>query len=338
MKALRLLGWWFLALMSLSVLTPIAVWAGTSWPVEGYVAVNGVHLQYLDWGGTGPTVILIHGLGDNPHVFDDFAPAFTDHFHVIAYARRGSGNSDVTGPYDIVTLTEDLRELMDALGVAKADLVGYSAAGEEVTEMAAEHPERVGHVVYFDGGYDWADPDFKAAVKALPVGFFDPPPSAMVSMDAFRSYLKSTMYPGLDDMSRIEANLRAKVVIQSDGRLIYRAPRALVDALYSAVWTNKRLDYSQVHCPALALYAEHLYDLQIADAQRRKALVAYEQRYWKPYQAKSVEKLRGELADVRIVRVPGAHSSFFMTDRQQVISSMRRFLDESGPVQPKMSR
>jgi len=147
--------------------------------VEGFVQVNGVQLQYLDWGGDGPAIILIHGIVDNPHVFDDFATAFASKFHVIAYARRGSGNSEVKGPYDIDTLTADLRALMDALKIQRATLVGYSAGGDEVTNFAAEYSERVDRIVYLDAAYDFADPDFRSALAALPSGFFDRPMNAM---------------------------------------------------------------------------------------------------------------------------------------------------------------
>jgi hypothetical protein len=98
-------------------------WSDPSPHKVGFVTVNRVRLNYLDWGGSGPALILIHGMGANPHWFDDLAPAFTDRFHVIAYARRGHGESESKSPYDTATLTEDLRGLMDALGIAKANLV-----------------------------------------------------------------------------------------------------------------------------------------------------------------------------------------------------------------------
>ena len=187
-------------------------------------------------------------------------------------------------------------------------------------------PQRVGRLVYFDGAYDWADPDFVTAVKALPSGFFDPPSSAMASLDAFRSYEKVMLYPGLDDIGRIDSNLRAKVVIQSDGSLKYRMSKEVVNEFYSALWTNKRSDYLRVRSPALAIYATHLYDLHTNDMQRRENLAGYERKYWIPYQMKSIEQVRRELANVEIVRVPGTHSSFFMTDHQQVVDLIRRFL------------
>src|ERR1700730_16949736 len=68
-----------------------ASWSDTSPHKSGFVTANGVRLNYLDWGGSGPALILVHGLGDNPHHFDDLALAFTDRFRVVAYARRGHG-------------------------------------------------------------------------------------------------------------------------------------------------------------------------------------------------------------------------------------------------------
>src|SRR4051812_18944571 len=47
-----------------------------------------VHLEVLDWGGTGETLVLLTGMGDNAHVYDQFAHQFTDRFHVIGITRR----------------------------------------------------------------------------------------------------------------------------------------------------------------------------------------------------------------------------------------------------------
>src|SRR6185436_18715655 len=138
---MRAVGQWMFALLiAISLCAPTAR-AEVRAPIEGFVETNGVRLQYLDWGGTGPALILIHGLGDDPHAYMDLAPAFADRFHVIAYASRGSGSSDAHGPYDTATLTEDLRGLMDALGIVRADLAGSSAGGNEVTAMAARYPQ-----------------------------------------------------------------------------------------------------------------------------------------------------------------------------------------------------
>jgi pimeloyl-ACP methyl ester carboxylesterase len=303
---------------------PQQVSAGASMPLEGLAQVNGVRLQYLDWGGKGPALILAHGLADNPHCFDDLAPALTDQFHVFAYARRGSGGSQVKGPYDNATLAEDLRGLMDALRIETAHLAGHSAGGNDITAMAARYPRRVGRIVYLDSGYDFADPDSVAAFKVRPV--FTRPASASVSMDAYRAYEVATAYPKLDDIGRIEMYLRQKVVIQRDGSVQDRTPKEVRDELYTALFSATR-DYSSVHSPVLTIYPEHWYPPEVEDPQRRRAALAYD-AIWAPFREKSIARMRREMASVRVAHVPGAHSNFMLMSRQTVVDAMRQFLIE----------
>src|SRR3954453_20447947 len=51
--------------------------------------------EVLDWGGHGRALVFVAGLGDTPHVYDDFAPALTDSFPVFGFTRRGFGHSTV---------------------------------------------------------------------------------------------------------------------------------------------------------------------------------------------------------------------------------------------------
>ena len=112
-------------------------WSDTAAHNSGFVTANGIRLHYLDWGGLGPALILIHGGLDNAHVFDDLAPALTSHFRVIAYDLRGHGHSDAKGPFDTATRAEDLCGLMDRLGITKAHLAGWSLGGNDITPWPA---------------------------------------------------------------------------------------------------------------------------------------------------------------------------------------------------------
>jgi pimeloyl-ACP methyl ester carboxylesterase len=313
--------------LSAAPVTPTPTnWVDISPHQEGFVAANGIKLEYLDWGGTGEALILLHGSGDNPHVFDDLAPAFTDRFHVIAYARRGHGRSEARPPYDTATLTEDLRGLMDALGISKASLVGWSLGGNEITAMAALHPDRVAGLVYLDAAYDWADPDYKAAFQAIPRTLFDTPAAAMKSLSAYIAYEKAIDYSQLDDIRRVEAYLDESVVVRPDGSVQPRIPEDVIATLTASLWTNPPRDYRRVRSPALAIFATSMADLHSADAQRREQGRAWEQKYMAPFRVKSIARIQRELANVQILQVPGAHDSFFLTSRAQVVEAMRRFL------------
>ena len=127
-----------------------------------FVKVNGIRLHYLDWGGEGEVLLFLAGMGCNAHIFDHLAQRFADRFHVIALTRRGHGESDhpETG-YDIDTLTEDVRQFMDALGINQAILAGHSMASVELSHFAALHPEQVLKLVFLDAAYDRSSASFK---------------------------------------------------------------------------------------------------------------------------------------------------------------------------------
>jgi len=75
-----------------------------------------VTLEVLDWGGTGEPVVFLAGLGNSAHVFDDFAPQFTDHFHVLAITRRGYGaSSQPASGYGSARLAADMKAVLDTL-------------------------------------------------------------------------------------------------------------------------------------------------------------------------------------------------------------------------------
>jgi pimeloyl-ACP methyl ester carboxylesterase len=143
----------------------------TSPHMSDFVTVNdGTRLHYLDWGGDGPVLLFLAGWGCTAHIYDHFAPRFVDQFHVLALTRRGHGQSDYpeTG-YDIDTLTEDMRQFMDALKIDRAIVAGHSLAGIELSHFAALHPERVLKVVFLDAAYDRASPAFKATQAKNPL-------------------------------------------------------------------------------------------------------------------------------------------------------------------------
>jgi non-heme chloroperoxidase len=67
-----------------------APWHDPSPHTVQFVTVDkDVKLEVLDWGGTGRPIVLLAGLGDTAHVFDDFAPKLTTGYHVYGITRRG---------------------------------------------------------------------------------------------------------------------------------------------------------------------------------------------------------------------------------------------------------
>lgn len=305
-----------------------AVWRDSAPHASGIVTVNGVRLNYLDWGGSGPALILVHGLGDSPHIFDDLAPAFADRYRVVAYARRGHGRSEERGPYDGPTLAEDLRQLMDSLGIARAVLVGWSMGGNEITRLATTEPGRVERLVYLDAGYDWSE--FGPLLEAFPVAF-DPDSATLSSFDRFRTWHLRSWFPDLTgaDTMRVEAHLRQLVRDRAGGGGLERVPGAetVAEIMATSLLADRR-DYVRVRAPALAIYSETFLSTASGDSAR---IAAWERGWMVPFRIASRARVRRELSQVEIVDVPGTHADFVFRSREQVVAAMRRFLDGVGP-------
>jgi pimeloyl-ACP methyl ester carboxylesterase len=145
--------------------------------VELVTVADGVQLETLDFGGTGRPIVLLAGLGNTAHVFDDFAPKLTTLGHVYAITRRGYGvSSRPESGYDVARLGEDVLAVIDALRLDKPALIGHSLAGQELSYLAVQHRDRVSALIYLDAAYRYAydvPGDFEKDFPTLP----SPPPT-----------------------------------------------------------------------------------------------------------------------------------------------------------------
>ena len=132
---------------------------------DGFVSVNGIRLHYVDWGGAGPSLLFLTGLGDSAHSFDRLAVGFTDRFHVLGLTRRGQGESDKPpSGYDPRSLAEDIRAFLDVMKIQRVTLAGFSVAGSEETLFAGTYPARVDKLVYLDSAED-----YKSGTNSRPI-------------------------------------------------------------------------------------------------------------------------------------------------------------------------
>jgi pimeloyl-ACP methyl ester carboxylesterase len=130
---------------------PAACVDSTPHEVRMVEVAPGVELEVLDWGGSGKPMVLLTGLGDNAHVYDQFADQFTDHFRVIGITRRGfPPSSQPRDGYDVPTRAADVIAVLDALGIGSAVFVGHSLAGSELSELGLAYGARVDKLVYLD--------------------------------------------------------------------------------------------------------------------------------------------------------------------------------------------
>lgn len=136
----------------------------TSWLPKSKIRLihvaPGVSLEVVDWGGNGPPLIFLAGLGNTAHIFDNFAPKFVPEYHVYGITRRGFGASSSPAPngsnYSADQLGDDVLKVMDTLGLKKPVLIGHSIAGEELSSIGSRYPGRVAGLIYLDAGYPYA--------------------------------------------------------------------------------------------------------------------------------------------------------------------------------------
>jgi 3-oxoadipate enol-lactonase len=112
-----------------------------------YAQVGDIKLYY-EVHGDGPPVLLIPGLGADTRLFSNVVPLLATSHQVVVVDPRGGGQSDKpAGQYSIEQMADDVAGLFGTLGVASADVVGYSMGGKIALQLAASHPELVDHLV-----------------------------------------------------------------------------------------------------------------------------------------------------------------------------------------------
>ncbi len=281
-----------------------------------------MRLHYLDFGGTGSPVVLLAGLGNTAHAFDDFAPRLTERHHVIAITRRGFGESShPAAGYDTPRLVEDIRVALDSLHLRRVSFIGHSISGEEMTRFAATYPERVDKLVYLDAAYDRvaADSMLRDAIPGTPDLPVAPLPTARdtATPEAYVAFVHRT---------------RGVNIPESDIRERYRYDgwNEEVTPAYVAI-TPEHPDYRAVRAPALAIYAvtdrvSQTEPWQRADTARAAALQSVldaSGRVMRDVRA----QFRREVAGAQVIEIHGAHHWIFVSNRDQVLAGVRHFLD-----------
>lgn len=114
---------------------------------------RGISLHHLTVGD-GPDIVMVHGFLGNLAVWHlRIAPQLRRHFRVTTYDLRGHGYSEVTpDSYSAGDMAEDLRGLLDALGLNKVHLVGHSFGADICLYFAHLYPERVDRIAALEPG------------------------------------------------------------------------------------------------------------------------------------------------------------------------------------------
>jgi pimeloyl-ACP methyl ester carboxylesterase len=227
-------------------------------------------VHYVDYGGVGTPIVLVHGLGGSSENWLGVGPALAEVGRVLAIDLAGFGRTPLTKtrgcsiPDNVALLDRFLDEVVGEPAV----LVGNSMGGMISTFEAAEHPERLAALVLVDPAVPYpagtpVDPivEMTFSTYALPNGedLVAQFVSNMTPEDTVRTAMQLSCY----NLDRIAPEVvDAHVLLQIERREMAWANRALVEAARSLMETNS-LDERHygairaVTAPTLLIHGEH---------------------------------------------------------------------------------
>jgi pimeloyl-ACP methyl ester carboxylesterase len=117
-----------------------------------HVSIHGHDMAYR-MEGSGPALLLLHGIASSSRTWRDVIPRLTDRFTVVAPDLMGHGQSEKpVGDYSLGAFATGIRDLLEVLDIDRASIVGQSFGGGVAMQLAYQHPERCERLVLVDSG------------------------------------------------------------------------------------------------------------------------------------------------------------------------------------------
>ncbi len=275
-----------------------ATWRDPSPHQVRWVTVEpSVRLEVLDWGGSGPPLILL-ACYLTAHAYDEIAPKLTNQFHVYGITRRGIGASDrPAAGYTVQRSVDDVVEVLEALDVPKALLVGHSCAGQVQTLFASQHADRLSGLVYLDGASDPTTPAY------------DPP---------------------MPDVAKLPRRLQGGPrVTFPEGQ---RRAAPFTPEVRRAITIDARIkpNYTGIRVPVLAIYQAPLPFDEVAAqheirTEEERAALRQEYEATRAMYTRWQQELLAAVPTARIVELPGASLYMYLSNEADILRELRAF-------------
>jgi pimeloyl-ACP methyl ester carboxylesterase len=255
--------------------------------------INGQWINYEDTGGDLPPLVLAHGLLMDGEMFAPQREALSSRCRIVTWDARCHGQTETTDePFSYWDLAEDLRGLLDHLGIARAVIGGMSQGGFVALRFALNHPDRVAALILLDTQAGTEDPE-KVAL--------------------YGSMLEVWEQDGLNDQL---AEAIAAIVLGNDwpGRFEWiskwrQQPRSLLRPAFNALATREDIHdrLGEIKAPAVVIHgtADAAIDMELA------------------------QRLCSGLANCwQLIRIEGGGHASNLTHPTPVNEAIQRFLDE----------
>lgn len=228
----------------------------TSVPEYKFLDVNRLRFHYVDWGGHGRPLVLLHGLASNARFWDLVAP-YLSSYRVLAVDQRGHGStSKPADGYDFQTVSEDIAGLIKGLDISRPVIVGHSWGGNVAMQVAYDNPGLLAGIVCIDGGL--IEPSsIEGATWEETSRAMTPPDfvSLKLTWNSFLERMRGTEIGALW-RDNLETFLRANFEIQTDDTILPRLSMQNHMSIVRAIWdqeVSKMFDH--ISCPVLIIPA-----------------------------------------------------------------------------------
>lgn len=273
---------------------------------DKFIELNGLRFHYLDWGNKGATpLVLLHGFTSHAHAWDSFSGTLSENYQVLALDQRGHGQSEWAGDYSPERMVEDLEEFVRALNLSSFALLGLSMGGRNAYAYTALHPEKVERLVIVDIGPElMATGSARIRKGVLQKDIFE---------DEEEAYRAARAGNPRADEQELRHRLKHNLMPTSEGKLTFRYDQALrlpnrplPRPTPEAGWAM----LGKITCPTLLVRG--------AESDLLSKEVA--------------ERMCREIADCRLVTIPGAGHSVPLDNPQEFSRAVASFLLESNPA------
>ncbi len=251
--------------------------------------VNDVDLYY-EVSGSGPALLLLHGLGSSTRDWEAQVPEFCKEFKVVTFDMRGHGRSDKpSGPYSVKMFAADTADLLAALDIPSAHVVGESLGGAVAFQLAISFPEKLRSLVIVNSAPMMADR--QTAEQRVAV-------VRQHGMRAMGELLSQSLFP----KPELES-LRATFI----ERWAANDPEAYIQSTLSLVGWDVTDQLGSIRCPALVISAD--------------------QDYWPLAAKEAYTKL---IPGARLVVFPDSHHALPLEKPHEFNAELLRFLKTQG--------
>ena len=139
-------------------------------PTLQYRTIHGYRRAFRV-AGSGPAILLIHGIGDNSTTWSQVQSKLAQRFTVIAPDLLGHGKSDKPrADYSVAAYANGMRDLLSVLDIERVTVVGHSLGGGVAMQFAYQFPQLVDRLILVGAGGVTKDVNVALRIASLPMG------------------------------------------------------------------------------------------------------------------------------------------------------------------------